>query len=396
MSAPIIVDDAAGLAALCRRIETAERVGIDTEFHAERSYAPRLMVVQCAFDDGVAIVDPLAVEDLRPLAQALTQTSVAGHALSSDLKIFADRFGTVPADVFDTQVAAAFLGYGLQISLADLVRDLRDIRLAKSQTVSDWSSRPFSPRQLEYLVDDVVHLLPMRDALAERLHAAGRYEWAMDECAELTDPARYRVDERRAYLRIPGATRMNRRELAVLNELVKLRDAAARERDVPPKYIMPDDVVGGLATLRPKRVEELGQLRRLDGGARRQFGEAVIRAVARAEALDESELPERPKRPLGPSRDTLASLMSVAVGEIARRHELPANLLVPRSVLERVAREIPADREALERSLELRSWRLSLLVDPLWHLMTGEASLAVEGYIDGNPKVRFTHEPSSG
>ncbi|HEY1428183.1 MAG TPA: HRDC domain-containing protein, partial [Candidatus Tumulicola sp.] len=359
MTAPIIVDDAAALAALSSRIENAERVGLDTEFHAERSYAPRLMVVQCAFDDGVAIVDPLALEDLRPLAHALAKTTVVGHALSSDLKIFADRFDVVPEQVFDTQIAAAFLGYGMQISLADLVRDLRGIRLAKSQTVSDWSARPFSPRQVEYLVDDVVHLLPMCDELTRRLQEAGRYEWAMDESADLGDPARYRVDERRAYLRIPGATKMNRRELAVLNELVKLRDAAARDRDVPPKYIIPDDVVGGLATLRPKRVEELTQLRRLDAGARRQHGEAIIRAVARAEAMDEADLPERPKRPLGPSRDTLAALMSVAAGEIARRHDLPANLLVPRSVLERIAREIPSDRETLERSLELRPWRSS-------------------------------------
>jgi ribonuclease D len=150
-----------------------------------------------------------------------------------------------------------------------------------------------------------------------------------------------------------------------------------------------------LAMLRPKRVEELGQLRRLDAGARQKLGDAIVRAVARAEALDESELPERPKRPLGSSRDTLAALMAVAVGEIARREDLPANLLIPRAVIERIAREVPSDRESLERSLELRPWRLALLVDPLWRLLTGDASLAVEGYAEGNPKIRFTHESPS-
>ena len=105
-----------------------------------RSYAPRLMVVQLAFDDGTAIVDPLAIADLRPLVVRLVEKTVVGHALASDLKIFADRFGMVPASVFDTQVAAAFLGYGLQISLADLVHDVQNVRLTKSQTVSDWSA----------------------------------------------------------------------------------------------------------------------------------------------------------------------------------------------------------------------------------------------------------------
>ena len=145
----------------------------------------------------------------------------------------------------------------MQISLADLVRDLRGVRLAKSQTVSDWSSRPFSPRQIEYLVDDVAHLLPMRDDVGRaledgralrlgdgRVRRAGR-RW---RAIAWTNAAHI--------LRIPGATRMSRRELAILNEIVKLRDGVARDRDVPPKYIIPDDVVGGLATLRPKRVEE--------------------------------------------------------------------------------------------------------------------------------------------
>jgi ribonuclease D len=392
MTAPIIVNDSGSLDILCARVRAAERVALDTEFHAERSYAPRLMVVQIAFDDGAAIVDPLAVRDLAVLLEALAQTTVVGHALVSDLKIFADRFGTVPAHVFDTQVAAAFLGYGMQISLADLVRDLQHVRLAKTQTVSDWSSRPFSERQLEYLVDDVAHLLPMHDVLRQRLESKGRYAWALEECAELGDFARYRVDERRAYLKIPGAMRMNRRELGILNEVVKLRDRVARERDLPLKYVMPDDVVGSLATLRPKRLDDLSQLRRLDAGVRRQLGQAILEAIARGEALDEHELPERPKRPLGGARDTLVALLGVLAGEIAREADLPTNLLVPRAALERVAREVPRDRESFENALALQPWRIQLVGEPLWRLLSGQAGLTIEGYADGNPKIRLSHD----
>jgi ribonuclease D len=392
VTVPAIVGDARALDILCARVRAAKRVALDTEFHAERTYAPRLMVVQLAFDDGAAIVDPLALPDLRALVAALAETTVVGHALSSDLKIFADRFDMVPPHVFDTQIAAAFLGYGMQISLADLVRDLQRVRLAKSQTVSDWSSRPFSERQIEYLVDDVAHLLPMYDALLERLDAKGRRAWAMEECAELGDMERYRVDERRAYLRIPGAMRMNRRELGILNELVKLRDRAARDRDLPAKYIIPDDVVAGLATLKPKSIEDLSQLRRLDAGVRRQQGEAILAAVARGEALDEDMLPERPQRPLGPARDTLASLLGVVAGEIARDSDLPTSLLVPRAALERIAREVPQDRASFEKALALQAWRLELVGEPLWRLLSGEAGVRIEGYADGNPKIRLSHE----
>ena len=268
-----IVATPESLEALCVRVREKTRVALDTEFHTERTYAPRLMVVQLAFDDGAAIVDPLAVPDLRALLAALSETTVIGHALSSDLKIFADRFDAVPPKVFDTQVAAAFLGYGMQISLADLVRDLRRVKLAKSQTVSDWSSRPLSERQIEYLVDDVAHLLPMYDTLVERLEEKGRLGWALEEGADLGSIDRYRMDERRAFLRIPGAMRMNRRELAILSELVKLRDRVARDRDTPLKYVIPDDVIAGLAALRPKALDDLAQLRRLDAGARRNLGD---------------------------------------------------------------------------------------------------------------------------
>jgi ribonuclease D len=382
-----MVTTAGALGELCERVRSAERVGIDTEFHNERTYTARLMVVQLALGDGYAIVDPLAIPNLAPLADALCDTTVVGHALTSDLKIFADRFGQVPSQIFDCQVAASFLGYGMAISLADLVRDLCGVRLKKSQTVSDWSARPLSEKQLEYLVDDVAHLTDMHDTLATRLNAKGRLEWAIQECEQLADIERYQTDERRAYARIPGANRMNRRELGVLAELVRLRDRIARERDLPLKYIMPDDVLGGLATLRPHRVEDLAQLRRLDQGTRRSLGQLIVEAVKRGEALPEDQLPAKFARPLGNARETLVSLMSVVVGEIARDNDLPASLLVPRAALERLARDVPASRDEFERTLDLSTWRMHLVGDPLWRLLSGESALRIEGYATGDPRI---------
>jgi ribonuclease D len=389
---PSIVADRAALDQLCVRVRDAARVALDTEFHAERTYSARLMVVQLAFDDGAAIVDALALRDLRPLALAFTQTTVVGHALSADLKILAERYDLVPPRVFDTQIAAAFLGYGMQVSLADLVRGVCGVKLTKSQTVSDWSARPFSERQIEYLVGDVAYLLPIYDAQRPRLEAQGRYEWVYEECAELGDIERYRVDERRAYLRIPGAMRMSRRELGILSELVKLRDRIARERDLPLRYVLPDDVVAGLAALKPATIDDLGQLRRLDGGMKRQLGAAILQAVARGQAIAEADLPQRPNRPATPARDALVSLLGAAIAEIARDAGLPSSLLVPRATLERLSREVPQDRPAFEDVLALQPWRLSLVAEPLWRLLTGEAALRIEGYAHGDPKVRLSDE----
>lgn len=396
MSLPTIVADGLALRALCARVADADRIGLDTEFHAERTYSPRLMVVQIAFADGAAIVDALALPNLRELAAALTKTTVVGHALSADLKIFADRYELVPPRVFDTQIAAAFLGYGIQISLADLVRAVCGVRLSKSQTVSDWAARPFSAGQIEYLVGDVAHLLALYESLVPRLEEMGRYEWVYEECAELGDIERYRIDERRGYMRIPGATRMSRRELGILNELVRLRDRVARERDLPVRYVLPDDVVAGLTTLKPTRVEDFAQLRRLDAGMKRQLGDAILQAVARGLALDDADLPQRPTRPAAPARDALVSFLGSAVAEIARDAGLPPSVLVPRAALERIAREVPADLAGLERTLALQPWRTALVADPLWRLLCGETALRIEGYANGDPKVRLSDERTPG
>ena len=389
-----IVADAAALAALCSRITDAPRIALDTEFHTEKHFTPKLMVVQIAFEDAVAIVDPLAIDDLRPLAAALAGATVAGHALSSDLRILDDMFATLPQRAYDTQIAAAFCGYGISISLLDLVREMTGVVLRKSQTVSDWSTRPFTPRQLEYLVDDVRYLFPVADKLDEILRARGRYAWAIDEMRSLVDPRSYRSDRRRLYLRVAGNARLNRRELGILNELAILRETIARERNVPLKYILPDDVLAGIVALRPKTVEELSQLRRLDAGMRKSIGPRVIEAIRAGEALPDEALPPRAPRPLGAQRDALVAALALLVNAVAAANDLPPTLLVTRGDIERIARETPQSLDELAALLDLGPWRRDLIIAPLWQLLTGERVLRIVDYRGGSPRAAL--EPAAG
>jgi ribonuclease D len=382
-----LIETEDALQSACVTIAAAERIALDTEFHNEKSYAARLMAVQLVVGDEVMIVDPLRVRDLRPLADALAGKTVVGHALQSDLKIFADRFDELPAASFDTQLAAAFCGYGMSISLADLVHDLVGIRLRKSQTVSDWSTRPLTAQQIDYLVDDVRYLFPLADALRERLEANGRLAWFEEDARPLVDMAKYRPDAERLYMRIPGATRMNRRELGVLRELAQLRDTLARERDVPLKYIIPDDVMAGLVSLRPASREDLAQLRRLDGGARKAYGDRIVGAIAAGIALEEKDLPRKPVRPPGAEREAIVACLSVLINAIAAENGLPAGLLTPRAALERVARELPASAEEIARTLEASAWRTALVAEPLHALLSGRIALTVSGAPAGNPHI---------
>jgi len=389
-----LVDTPHALTELCERVARAPRIGLDTEFHNEKSYTAHLMVIQLAFDDRVAIVDPLALRDLRPLIDALAGALVVGHALSSDLRIFADTFGRLPRAAFDTQAAAAFCGYGLTISLLDLVRDLAQVTLKKSQTVSDWSTRPFTPKQLDYLVDDVNYLFPLQDALQKKLVERGRAEWAEEEMRALVDEDRYRADTQRLYLRVSGNARMNRRELGILSELAILRDRLARERNIPLKYVIPDDVLVGLVSLRPKSVDELSQLRRLDNGIKKHSGAQIIEAIARGEGLPEDGLPPRAPRALSSQREALVTTMNVLVNAVAAENDLPSTLLLSRSGLERIARDLPASVDELVSLLGLAPWRRSLVVEPLWELLNGRRVVRIEGYAEGNPRTSF--DPIAG
>jgi len=393
-SSPHIVDDAATFSGLLERVRSAAFVGLDTEFHQERTYTAHLMVVQIAFHDGIVILDPLAIPDLRPLLEALENTVVVGHALQGDLRIFAERYRYVPPKIFDTQIAAAFAGFGYSISLLDLVRSITGKRLRKSQTVSDWSRRPWSPEQLEYLVDDVASLFQLHDELRRRLESASRWEWALAEMEPLGRLATYSADPERLYLRFSGTARMGRRELGILREVALTRDRLARERDVPPKYILPDDVVTSLVALRPTRPEELGQLRRFDAGSRKQFGADFLAAVARGLALPDEVLPHRPARSLSAPREGLVTLLNVLVASVAAANDLPTTLVAPRHALERIAREIPMNIEEFTVTSGLSSWRVALLAETLLPFIRGETALAISSEHDSEPRI-VTHPLST-
>jgi ribonuclease D len=181
--------------------------------------------------------------------------------------------------------------------------------------------------------------------------------------------------------------RMNRRELGILRELAQLRDTLARERDVPLKYIIPDDVMSGIVSLRPATRDDLAQLRRLDGGARKAFGDRIVAAVAAGIALPDDALPRKPARPPGGDREAIVSCLAVLVGAIAAEHDLPAGLLATRASLERVARDIPASAADVAIALDASAWRASLVAEPLYALLTGAVALTVADALRGTPHV---------
>ena len=224
------------LRAFCDRASACAAVAVDTEFLRERTYHPRLCLVQVATPDECVVIDPLAIEDLGPLAAFLEDGDVLKvfHACSQDMEVLYHALGVLPAPIFDTQVAAAFLGERMQMSYNNLVQSFCGIALPKSESLTHWSRRPLTDKQLEYAVDDVRYLIQAYDVIAARLAEEGRRSWVDSELAPLRDLGHYVVDPRLAFKRVKRVTSCTRRQLAVAGGRGGGGGARAPPRAPPP------------------------------------------------------------------------------------------------------------------------------------------------------------------
>src|SRR5688572_15636970 len=196
------VDTPEALAAAAARWAQAPAVGIDSEFVRERTFYPRLGLLQVSDGQRSSLVDPVALEDLEPLRQVLADPTIVkvAHSPSEDMEVLFHRFGEFPTPLFDTQAAAALAGLESAMSYQRLVRELLGVELTKGETRTDWLRRPLSPAQVEYAAQDVELLLPLYERLRPRLEENGRLPWLLEEAHRLREATRFLPPPETAYL----------------------------------------------------------------------------------------------------------------------------------------------------------------------------------------------------
>ena len=296
---PSLITDSAALAEFCSSLRGAPYIAVDTEFLRERTYYARLCLIQIAHGEHAAAIDPLAKEiDLAPLGVLMRDPSILKvfHSASQDLEIFLHAMGTLPAPIFDTQVAAAVCGLGDFVGYASLVSSLLDIEVDKASQATDWSLRPLSARQLEYALGDVVHLCDVYEKLAAQLTEKGRGEWVQEEMAALVDERRYRIEPSEAWrrLKIRGPSR---RSLALLRDLAAWREETAIRRDLPRPWVLHDEALVEIAQNVPRDLEALARVRMIKAPtARGADGQAILDIVRRTLAEPPESWPELPPR----------------------------------------------------------------------------------------------------
>src|SRR5512140_2513268 len=363
-----VVTDPAEFRDLVAAMRASGKVGFDTEFVGERTYFPRLCLIQLGTETMSIAVDPLAVGDLSPLDDLLFDASVLKlvHAGWQDLKIIHQRTG---------RVAAALLGLPAQAAYASVVHEFLGIEVKKGHSYSDWAARPLSPSQLAYALDDVRYLPALHDRMVERLGREGRLSWIEPEIAALSSPASYETDPLQEYRRVKGWAALDRRRLAVLRALIAWREGEARRRDVPRRRVLADESALAIARGKPASEEALRRVRGLEWKSGGGSSTAVLALVRDALALPDSLLPESPpSRPSGNGdRASVVGLLGALVRSRSRVHRVAPEVLTTTDELERLA---TGEREG---GAVLSGWRLDLLGRELLSLLDGRLSLVIHG-----------------
>ncbi len=366
-----LVASADALETLIDEILQVERYALDTEFHRERTYYPRLALVQLSWAGGAAIVDPLTC-DPRALARLLRSDRLAVfHAAQQDLDVLSHACGAIPTRMVDTQLFAGFLGYSTP-SLSALVQGELGVALGKGDRLTDWLARPLTDEQLAYAASDVEHLLELYDLLAAQLAALGRDGWAQEVCEELRTRPVGPADPNEAWLKIKDVRSLKPRARGVARAVAAWREERARRSDVPTRQVVPDLGILGVAQQAPRTLEQLGRCRGLDARhTRGPIADEILVAVARG--VDHPvDLPKDAGDELDRRLRPAVTLVSAWVAELARQERIDTALLATRADLTALLR---GDADARLRT----GWRADLVGEGIARLVEGKAGLTFDG-----------------
>ena len=377
----MLITEASPLREVCAALAQEPIIAFDTEFLFERTYRPVLGLVQLAAPSGIAVaVDPLKV-DMGPVWTLLcddTRDKLVHAGLMDWSIVYAATGGRLPVRVFDTQIAAAFLGHGPQIGYANLVEATLGVRVDKVETHTDWLRRPLTPAQIEYAIADVTHLLKVHAHMKRELAARGREDFVREECERAMTPTRYAdPDPREVFWNFKRAASLRKPELAVLRELCAWRERQARVRDLRPHFVVRDEILYAVAKRAPRSEEELALVRGFPSAELKRSGSELLAAIAAGRAVPEADCPffERPES-TDPLLDVSVALLSAFVAMRARAVDVSADTLAPRTVLRAVLKD--GLDVAMDGAPLLTHWRRELLGPEFAALVAGEAALSID------------------
>ena len=370
-----LVDSTAALAAACALLKSCEFITVDTEFHRETTFWPKLCLIQIAGGDEAFAIDALAPKlDLEPFLALMRDPGIIKvfHAARQDIEIIWKLSGSIPSPLFDTQIAAMVCGYGDQVSYGDLVRQCCGLTIDKSSRFTDWAQRPLSAAQLAYAIADVTHLQKVYVHLHDQLLREGRLAWLDEDLALLKDPETYKQSPERAWERFRSRARTPR-DIAMLMELAHWREREAQERDIPRGRVLKDDLLIEIALAAPRDAAALAQLRSFPRGMERaKAGTDILAAVAAALLRDPKTLPVLERHQRNGNGGATVELLKVLLRQVSEAEGVAPRVIATTDDLEAIATSDTAD------CLALHGWRREIFGTKALELKHGRLALTLE------------------
>lgn len=369
-----IITNTTELEAACLDLAKADFITIDTEFLREKTFWPKLCLIQLASPDRALIVDPLAKDiDLAPFFKLMADDSVLKvfHAARQDLEIVFHLGDLIPKPIFDSQVAAMVLGYGDSIAYDALVNKITGHHIDKTSRFTDWSRRPLTEQQLNYALADVTHLRDVYLDLSAQLEEQGRSTWLNEEMAILEARETYDIHPDDAWKRLRNRMRKPQ-DLAILQRLAAWRENLARNRDVPRGRILKDDALYEVAQQKPRDQAGLGRLRTVPKGwERSELGGSLMTALEAAYEIPSEDWPEIKRHKPAPEGTAAASdMLRVLLKTIVEQEGVAAKVIASGDDLDKIAAN---GEEATVAALS--GWRRELFGDKALKLINGELAL---------------------
>lgn len=366
------------LHSLCDRLRTSKWIAFDTEFVSEFTYYPELCLIQVATDNDIlAVIDPQPIEDVTPFWQALVEGEheTLVHAGREEIRFCRRAIGADPKHWFDIQLAAGMVGMEYPASYGKLVNRLLRKTLRKGETRTDWRRRPLSPAQIDYALQDVIHLRQMSDKLQVLLDKHGRRAWLNEE----TEAWRQRVedsDTREKWRRVSGSSNLPPKSLKIVRAIWRWREAEAQRRDCPAKRVLRDDLIVELSRRGKSRVEDILAIRGINRRALQDHFEDIAQCISDAVESDEG-LPKRARPDLPPQADLLEKFLSAALIMACRQQSIAPSIV---GTVQDV-RDLLTHELGLSETDELPSlatgWRAEIIGNRFQQLLKGEASIRI-------------------
>lgn len=366
------ITDDQSLREACAHWQQQPVLALDTEFMRTETFYPEAGLIQLSDGHTVWLLDPLPISAWQPFAQWLESPNTLKvlHSCSEDLEVLQRLCAALPTPLFDTQLAAAFLGLGHSMGYARLVQEVLGLELPKGETRSDWLQRPLSEMQIRYAAEDTLHLFELYQALEARLDATKR-GWLLDDCAEQIAAARLSKDPREAYLDVKLAWKLRPQQLAVLRELCAWRETEARRRNVARNRLLRERSLWPLARFQPDNLVALARIEDMHPRTVRQDGETLLQLMAAGKAVPQSDWPETPEPPMGPEVSAVLKRLRNIGKAKAEQLAMAPEIMLRKKALEGLLRSGYKDGD-YRLPDDFNGWRKELFGEQLLAELNGE------------------------